>query len=72
MAQPNLTLEERERKLTSASEAFVRGDLSPEDFHSAEDQYMTDYWAVTLPISASFLNDLVLRLLLGGRRERAS
>lgn len=72
MVKPRITAEDRERRLTSASEAYVRGDLSADGLHEAENSYMTDYWSVTWEFSPKILSNNILRLLRGPRRQGSS
>ena len=46
MATTLLPPEEREQRLTAASDAYMRGEIPVETFAAEEARYMTDYGAI--------------------------
>ena len=51
---PALTAVERERILDEASDKYMRGDMTAEDFEAVEERYMTDY-SISLQALAKYL-----------------
>lgn len=62
-----MTARERERRLTSASEAFMRGKLSAQEFECIERENMPDYDAAARAL-ARLRPGIVARLVTFCRR----
>src|SRR5689334_16788058 len=55
VTMPTLSASERQRRLNEASQEYMQGKISVEDFEKAETQYMTDYKMVLHVLAQGFL-----------------